>query len=334
MLSQPLTNALESGREDFNQRFVLVRRVFPQLNGEYFSNFIATYFDPLICAVSSENPAAVAKVVSVAYDAALDLVGQNLVGQSARSSWLNRLWEQMPQFSSWIATAPSLVLPALCNGLHNIVAAPGSRPQQWLDSMGQVAALCECVDQFLCCGQICAWRAGLPEYRSAALDLLKKLPENLVRVLLCVAEEFNVADVLSRLMDDPWYDPGGRNDAPAWRIAASVGAFSGFEGHFIAPPQVIVRKGQFMVYSNGQCWQLQADLFGTTFIRMQGDDVTFINAAKKFPQGVAVDGELLRRRGESINLAGLGDITSAAVNKHTLAVTSRLSHAVQLIPIS
>ncbi len=210
MLSTALTTALRSSRADYNSRFMEARRLHPGLDSDSFSEFLSAAVDNLVKAVAERNPEVVPRVVSVAYDVALELVGQHLVGTSARLPWQERLWQHLPQFASWVAASPDLVIPNLCNALHNISITADSRPQQWLDDLERLSPLCRTVEEFLRCGQIAAWRAGLAQLRKGALALGRTLPELLSLAAVDAQEGLSCSDVFEKLSVDPWYDPGER----------------------------------------------------------------------------------------------------------------------------
>ena len=84
MISATLAEALQARRSEFNARFRLAAQRYPQLDGQEVLRFIADTVDPLVQAVHARRPEAVADVINVAYDCALQLVGQRLSLDSGR----------------------------------------------------------------------------------------------------------------------------------------------------------------------------------------------------------------------------------------------------------
>ena len=159
---------------------------------------------------------------------------------------------------------------ALTNALYNLAQTPGARGREWLEGMRALALQCADVAILLKVGQVLAWRAGLAHYRAGALAVCAQLPPALARAALGIPpdEHIGLENVLARLAADPWLDPARPAREPALRIVASAGAFRGFGGLFLAPPNVASAGGQFVVLDGEACWLLAAEAFGATFHRM------------------------------------------------------------------
>jgi hypothetical protein len=110
---------------------------------------------------------------------------------------------------------------------------------------------------------------------------------------------------------------------------ARVGAFRGFGGDFIRPPQVACPGGQFVVSDGEYHWLLHADCFGATLHRTAVvPDAPPVLAAPLFKVGLR--GKVSRGPLSAV-FADLSIHHSSAANADTLAVTTPLSHAVYLI---
>ncbi|MEI6208894.1 MAG: hypothetical protein WCP20_19110 [Desulfuromonadales bacterium] len=180
MISKVLADILRAGRSEFNARFVEARRRFPGLSGEMFLTVLQEMVDPVVTAVAAIHPDYAAETVSVAYDVALELAGQNLAGPGARSMAIAEGWRRLlPAAAAHLAEAPRSILPAVSNVLHHLATTPGARPAQWVRDMTRLAGQCRSPEEFLKLGQILAWRSGMAHYRSAALVLLDSVPEEL-----------------------------------------------------------------------------------------------------------------------------------------------------------
>src|SRR5690349_3994557 len=111
MVSEALASVLRQRREDFNARFERARHVLPQLEGEALFEFLREAVDPVAVAVSAVDATAVGAVVSVAYDAALTLVGQRLAGPSGRYPAITDGWKRvLPACARHLAQAPERVV--------------------------------------------------------------------------------------------------------------------------------------------------------------------------------------------------------------------------------
>jgi hypothetical protein len=110
-----------------------------------------------------------------------------------------------------------------------------------------------------------------------------------------------------------------------------VGAFRGFGGTFIRPPQVTCPGGQFVASDGEQHWLLHADRFGATLHRMAVlPTAPPVMAAPLFKVGLSGK---ISRGAHSAVFPELMVSHSSAANTHTLAVTTPLSHAVYLIAL-
>ena len=89
MVSAALASILRSGRSDFNARFIAARRIYPNLQADAFTEFLRTAVDEVVRAVEVVRADRLGEVTMAAYDAGLELVGQQLAGPG--SLWV-RVW--------------------------------------------------------------------------------------------------------------------------------------------------------------------------------------------------------------------------------------------------
>ena len=93
LVSEPLGLALQANRKTFNAAFDRARRESPGLDAAVFSDFLRQRVDPLVMLVAETRPDCVSTVVSVLYDAALQMVAQNRAGARAVSPGINVIWD-------------------------------------------------------------------------------------------------------------------------------------------------------------------------------------------------------------------------------------------------
>jgi hypothetical protein len=180
MVSRALASILRSGRADFNARFVAARRILPELEPDAFAEFLGTVVGDLAEAVEKVRADRLGEVTIAAYDVALELVGQKLAGRGARMAHIEEGWRRiLPKTASLVASAPSRLIPAMCNAVHQLASTPGARSARWIETMEKLAPRCADVDAFLKLGQVAAWRAGLAHLRSGAIVAADTLPEGL-----------------------------------------------------------------------------------------------------------------------------------------------------------
>lgn len=339
MVSAALASILRSGRSDFNARFIAARRIYPELQVEVFTEFLATAVDDLVSAVAAVGADRLGEVTMTAYDAALELVGQKLAGSGSRLAEVEEGWRRvLPKIAPLIATGSVCLIPAVCNAVHQLAATPGARPAQWIEITEQLGSQCADADSFLKLGQVAAWRAGLAHFRPGAIAGADALPETLALAALGATSDSRWTDVRAQLLANPWFDPATtRKESPVPRVIAQVGSFRGFGGMFVEPPLVVGMGENFLARSNSECWLLTADLFGATFHRASIEEFEASARKSQLPAGLQSNGSVITfngsGNGQSLDLPVLGDLASAAANETTLALTARLTHSIVLVAL-
>ena len=334
-VSPTLAAVLHAERHQLNARFATARVRHPDLDAEAFAGFIRGAIDPLVEAVARTRFERVTGVTLAAYDIALELVGQKLVGRSARTPHVGGAWRRiLPEVAPLVAAAPERMISAVCNASHHVSSTPGARPGAWIELMVRLARQCSDSATFLTLGQVAAWRAGMAHFRESALAAADKLPESLALAAMD-ASGAHWSQVRERLERDPWYDPAEPNDTSAApRIVTRAGAFRGFGGLFTEPPSVAMTDGQLFVRGGGDCWLLTADAFGATFHRATPEEFERAHSQSALPEGVSVRGAAATVRGSRVELpSGFAEVTSACASRTTLAVTAAHTHAILLIAV-
>jgi hypothetical protein len=273
------------------------------------------------------------------YEAALDLVGQRLVGPRARHDWITKGWQRiLPALSSVLLQAPGRIVAAVSNALHQLATTPGANPGLWIETMTRFGPECSDVETLLRLGQMAGWRSGLPHFRQGALGAANGLPPSLVLAVLGAAKSASWPDIQRRLAIDPWFDPcaaqpksNEQNNRPC--VTLHAGVFRGFGGLFLEPPRVAASGEHFLVRSVSECWLLTADIFGATFHRTS--EVEFDAAARstKPPTDLRIDDSKLHWQNKKLDISVPGKLTSVAANETTLALTTDSTHAVILIAL-
>jgi hypothetical protein len=338
-ISDAFASALRSGRSEFNAQFVEARRLYPELDGAAFLEFLQTYVDLLIRTLEQIRSERVAEVVMAAYDASLELVGQKLVGIGARNHLIEEGWRRLlTPIASLVATAPARILSAVSNALHNLETTPGTRPDQWLTEMERLGPQCKDANGFLRLGQVAGWRAGLAHFRQGAIAAANELAVSLALAAVGAPSTSEWPEIRKRLLADPWFDPAApltasNGEAIKIQVMTQAGAFRGFGGVFVEPPRVAAAGEHFLVRSGDENWLLAADRFGATFHRTNLADFDLALQNSKLPPGLRVADSKVIWGKERFEIAGLGKFTSAAANLTTLALTSELTHSVILVAL-
>jgi len=332
IVSETLAAVLRSGRETFNSQFAQARRQYPALDVVSFSAFLVAVVDPLVRAVAQMRPEQVAEVTMHAYETGLTLAGQRLVGSGARypeiSDGLCRIGVAAPTL---FAEAPGVMLASVSNALHTLASTPGGRAAEWIEEMVRLANVATGSAEFLRAGQIVAWRSGLAHYRTGALSVGDTLPEKVALAAIGANNGATWTGVRDRLAADPWHTPG--NVASSLRIVGRAGAFRGYGGLFTEPPQVAPYGDDFMVRSAGEYWLLTANAFGATFHRAAEAEWRSVSGQPPVPPSLKIQRGKVTWQNASVDLPLRGEISSAAANATTLALSSTTSHSIWLIAL-
>jgi hypothetical protein len=337
-----LAEALRADRESLNQRFAQRQQAGAKIDELAFQQHLRTTVNELVTGVANGFAERVRAVVNALFDVSLDLFAAELLGTTTKHSHVSAAWrEVLPRATNLLARDPQRVAGCLSNAVDHLAAQPSARPSEWIELMCDVSPHCVSVSQWLEAGKVVAWRAGLVQYRSAALRLARELPWKLAarcvgKTCFCGdpgdATEANWHERLERLENDRWYSPVG-NDATqasrSLRLVRTTGGFRGFGGPCLRPPTVTAADGGLFVSDGDATWQLLADLYGTLWQRVA---TLPASTAAGVTQKIAIDA-----RGHiawdptAHDFAELADAGSFACDGQTLAVTLPTSHHVFLL---
>lgn len=329
MISSAFAGLLRSARTDLNARFQAARHRYPDLEGDRLRTFLETAIDPLVTALTNSAPSATPAVVFAAYDAALDLCGQRLVGPDARLPIMNALWHQLlPSALHLLAQAPQRVIISLGNATHQLATTPGARAEEWLSGMTLLASKTDSVETWLALGQVLAWRCGLSQYRSACLSLADSLPPSLVSPIFG-AEGMSWPELKAALSSDPWWVPEGHTRL---QETSRIGAFCGFGGLFRRLPRVGVLDDQLFVVSDVDCWRVLADRYGCTLHRATAQEgkALRVTPATEFK----IKANQMHWQGHRLEIPDISKIDTQAANRDTLLLCSPDTYQVIIVALT
>jgi hypothetical protein len=338
-IGEVFAGILRSGRSEFNGQFAEARRLYPDLDGAIFLEFLRTTVDGLVRAVEKERPDRVAEVAMAGYEVGLELVSQKQVGPGARHHWIEEGWQRvLPSVVPVLARAPLSIIGAMSNALHHLATTSGARPAQWLADIERLGRQCEDPDTLLRLGQVSAWKAGLSHFRQGAIIAADALAPSLALAAVGAPNSAIWSEIRSCLLADPWFDPAipiaeYNRKQHQLQVITRAGAFRGFGGSFVEPPRVAAAGEHFLVRSGEECWLLTADLFGATFHRTSPADFESALQQTRLPNTLRIADSKLLWNKKPCELPSLGKLTSVAANETTVALTSDLTHSVILAAI-
>lgn len=334
MVGDALAALLARSRGDWNARFAQARLRYPDLDAQAFVRLLEGPIDALATASAAAVPQRAESIVAAAYDAALTLVGRKVVGAGDLGAAVEAAWTKvLPALVAHLAESPERVVRLVTHAVYNLATTPEARPAQWTDAMARLGPLAVDVAMLERLGQVLAWRAGLAHLRAPAIALADALPPSLAASAVQADDGFAWPHARARLLADPWDRLDG---APSrgLREVARVGAFRGFGGWFVMPPEVGVAGEHFVVRSGDDAWVLTADAFGATWHRASDAEVRASRDPHATRDEVSIRRNIVHQAGSELRLADLERIGGYAATATTLAVTSPDTYAVVLIALT
>jgi hypothetical protein len=329
-----LVEALRADGEALNGRFRRRQQAGARIDGTAFQEHLRTTVNNLIGGVARVRPERIRAVLDGLFDVSLDLFAASLLGPVTKHPHVQAAWrEVLPQAARLLAQEPRQVAGCVSNAVDHLAAHPAARPGEWIDGMGKLAAHCESVAQWLDAGKVLGWRAGLVQYRAAALRVARALPWKLAARCFDTPDDVPEADWyerLDRMETDRWYAPF---TAPAeatsrcLRLVGTTGGFRGFGGPCRRLPNVSAEGDRLLVTDGDETMQLLVDVFGTMWHRAAKPP-----AKSRTADGVSVDAHgKVAWDGMSQDFAELAEASSFACDGQTLAVTLPTSYHVFLV---
>jgi hypothetical protein len=274
----------------------------------------------------------VAAVTMVAYDMALELVGQALAGPGARNEFVDRVWQVLaPKVARLISEQPMEMLGALSNAVVNIAKTPNARTDQWVNGMTDLAKYAESIASLRALGQITAWRCGLPHFRLGAIRAADQLPENVALAAVGASEDAKWTTVRTSFLADPWWVPDAEKQTRL-RTGIEIGRFTGFGGIFATPPEIRPNADGFCVKSGDRFSYLIADAYGAVLHPATAEEFTQADMDVRV-KAPSLKGSKLLLDGGEVELDLPEDGLVVTCNEHTAAVTSLYTFAIRLLPL-
>jgi hypothetical protein len=261
-----LRDWLAAKRQDLNKRFRLAQRRFSRLSAETVLPLCRELLPPL----AGVGEAGSAELLASVYELILLHAGRGtLAPEGGGSPALNELLRvTFPRLRPLLVARPSDLPAALSNAVENL----GGRGLEMARGLRDLAAAGE---DLLAAGAVLAWRLGEARLRTAALAQARRLAPAVAKLALGIATwpDEAVPRVLDGLEADGWRRPEEilaptEAAAPArWRLAALLGNFRGFDGHFDQPPLLLDPgdprpRHRFWVRSGAAQYRVDADVFG------------------------------------------------------------------------
>jgi hypothetical protein len=262
-LPAPLRDWLAAQRPTLNQRFRLAVRQYPRLDADAVLRLTQDLLPPLARGPDPNLPA----LLDALFDLILLHAGRGtLTPDGGRSPAVGVLMrETFPVLRPMLLARPRSLPGALSNAVENL----GGRGVTFARTLPAVAAHLRSAEELLDAGAVLAWRLGDARLRSKALELAAKLPPAAVLAALGITDRSPeaVPALLATLAADGWRRPDTPALSASWSVAARLGDFRGFDGHFDELP-VLLDAGphgsrhRFWARCGRDRFRIDADAFG------------------------------------------------------------------------
>lgn len=332
-----LADVLRADRASLNQRFALRQRAGARIDAPSFQDHLRTTVNELVRGVAGVQPERVRAVVHALFDVSLELFAAGLLGPTPKHPHVGTAWRAiLPCATRLLARDPARIAGCLSNAVDHLAAHAAGRPAEWIERMRVLSPHCDSVSRWLDAGKVMAWRAGLVQYRPAALGLLRDMPWQLAGRCFDLGDGMTESawlEQLGRLEADRWYTPAGGQAATAstaLRIVRVTGGFRGFGGPCLRPPLVTATDGALFVLDGALAWQLLADAFGTFWQSVPAAPGRSRTSTARAKVGIESNGRVAWD-GMCRDFGQLSDASSFACDGQTLAVTLPTSHHVFLV---
>lgn len=328
-LSPVFTRVLSEQREGFNRRVGAARVRNPGFDTAAFTAFLEAQADPLLQVVLAQNQGDEVALVDALFDAAITLTEHRWVGQGARAQLINRLWSDvLPAYAPVIASTPKVTIAAFSNATIKVSQAQGVRIDQWLGLMASLGDKVRTLDEARSLVVICAWRSGVSYLRDVALAGTANLPPDLACAAVGAKGDNNWGQLAEKFATHLWWAP----DARIAPMGYMVGGFTGFGGHFSAPPKVVILNDRFVAQSGGRNFVVCADAYGATL-----RPIDRVNTLKAMSEQGQEAGQRLTKKGiraddRVVALALPSKGVHLVETSDSIAACSPYSHNIQVFP--
>jgi hypothetical protein len=286
-LPSALRDWLAAQRPALNQRFRLAARQYPRLDAEAVLRLTRDLLPPLASEPDPNLPA----LLDALFDLILLHAGRGtLTPDGGRSPAVGVLLrESFPALRPMLLAKPRSLPGALSNAVEN----SGGRGVTFARTLPAVAAHPTSADELLDAGAVLAWRLGDARLRPVALAAAAKLPPDAVLAALGLPDRPPDAApaLVAALTADGWHRPDSPDRPDGWSLAARLGNFRGFDGHFDEPPRLLdggphATRHRFWVRCGRDRFRIDADVFG--WVCQPDAAADYPDSPARVPKGVPV----------------------------------------------
>jgi hypothetical protein len=310
-----------------NQMVASVRHQSPAIDTDDLDWFISNCLDPLMISLDKDSHQVSFPIAQAGFSHGLELAAHNWLKTDQQQEILRILWSGFHVEIKQLLQQDAVdVFADIGNLLNHLFSSDTDFPIKWLKLMIPVSGALTSLTLLRQTGLVCAWMSGLAHYRKAALQQLESLPKEIVRKLFDLPDNRNISQHVAALKSNRWRSADD-NQAAFYHLQTRVGSCSLLDGDFPAPPQVYAFDNQLFVKSGALAWQLHVDLFGSSLLPCDADDIESYISTNNCEQN-------LDKLDEVPGLDDINTLSSTARLPDTIAMTATQTFAIIILSIA
>lgn len=304
MRSDWLAQYLVRHAEPLNHAYRLARQGDPVRFAATVSQFIRESLDPLLARLDHWAPEHKSALAETAYHSGLTMARHGWLTGDHRAVTDLLFLQVLPD---WLSPHPEAAPRMMIQLLNALTHLPETSQRARLLAHWQSYLPKPDVtpDTLLVLG----WMSGLPQFREAALEALRR--HAALSTALAIGDP--------ELFRHPWWQGPERG----WYTRhVELGASVWLGGDFTSRPRLVVSAGHTLVQAGADCWRLHADAFGQVLLPCARPQVT----SQPLPDGVEVPDHL------RLNWRDVDQPRQCLERPHDWVVSFHTRYAVLVIP--
>lgn len=328
MKSSALKLFFQAERETCNQMVASIRHQSQLFDSSEFSWFISTCLDPLMAKLDGQSNQITFPVAHAGFKHGLELASLNWLKTDAKKAITIQVWNELYlKIVNIVQLVPCKIFSETSNLFNRLISFDDKKPVKWLTLMSKITDELDTYESLQDVGVVCSWMVGLAHLRELALKKLLTLSPQIVRTLFDLSDIHDLKHHLDKLSNNRWPKvkrSSTQNNLPHYTVEIRIGRCDLLGGEFPFPPKVFTSNGDLFVTSGKLAWRLYADIFGSTLIPFDIDELKNIsevsNQALPFSHFNNIP-----------ELSDINSVSSVASLTDTVALTSDESFSVIIL---
>ncbi len=331
MKSSTLKLFFQAERETCNQMVASIRHQSQHLDINDLNWFMSNCLDPLMVKLDGQSNLVTFPVAHAGFRHGLELASINWLKSDYKKQIVIKTWNEFyPNIIHIVQQAPNKVFSETSNVFSHLHSFGNEQPVKWLALMSKVLNQLDTHESLKEVGFVCAWMAGLAHFRELSVKQLETLSPPLVRALFDLSDGHDIKFHLDKLKNNRWSKALpllAQVNPPLYTVELRIGSCDLFGGEFPTPPKAFVVDEHLFIESGKFAWQLYADVFGSTLIPFDIDELKGISEEPS-------QSPTLSSFNSVLGLSDINEASSIASLTDTVALTSNETFAVIILSTS